>query len=339
MGHRDLRANRVLPTLARRSHVLFAFALMLMLGMADLARADADAAVDTNVETVANPIGVPVVESVAVPVAMPLDATSVPEENDENAVVEAEDHPTGNWLPTTPGARSTYVYIRERSRAVEGQAAEVEKLRGTRIDEVAARDPGTSDDVIRIDSKLHAKSSKTNGEVIETHTSFYRVTGTRVELVAERSADPTSATDVMTRYDVPLSILESNAEPGQRWQVGVRSQRDLHTNLEGEVLGVQAVETPAGHFEQCLVIRLTGQISGVVEAYGTRMEVPSGDITITRWYAPGAGLVLAKEERSQTLVLEDGTQMNYSERTQFALRSAETETAVTPAAPQPALAH
>ena len=84
------------------------------------------------------------------------------------------------------------------------------------------------------------------------------------------------------------------------------------------------------------MIRLTGEISGVVEAYGTRMEVPSGEVSVTRWYAPGHGLVLAKEVRSQKLVLEDGTEMDYSERTQYALRSAETPiaSALAPAEPQ-----
>lgn len=36
------------------------------------------------------------------------------------------------------------------------------------------------------------------------------------------------------------------------------------------------------------------------------MEVPSGDCSVTRGYAPGFGLVLAKEERSQSPVHEDG---------------------------------
>ena len=84
---------------------------------------------------------------------------------------------------------------------------------------------------------------------------------------------------------------------------------------------------------------MTGETSGVLEAYGTRMEVPSGDVTLTRWYAPGHGLVLAKEERNQVVVLEDGTQIEYSERTRFALRSAETSiparagSVIAPAAP------
>jgi hypothetical protein len=135
----------------------------------------------------------------------------------------------------------------------------------------------------------------------------------------------------LVHYEVPLPVLEAAAEPGQRWSVGVRSQQDLHTDLDGEVLGVQDVQTPRGRFEGCLVIRLTGQISGVVEAYGRRMEVPTGDFSLTQWYAPGVGLVLAKQEISQTLVLEDGKSMEYSERAQFALRSTELASAAAPA--------
>lgn len=242
------------------------------------------------------------------------------------------------WIPTRPGTRSTYAYVQERARTLEGQPAEIERVKGTRIDEIAVHDPTFGSNVVRVESNLRARSSAAKSEIVEANTRYYRVTGTRVELLAERIPDPMTANPRLTRYEVPLSILESKAEPGQRWQVGVRSERDLHTNLEGEVLGVQAVDTPAGRFEQCLVIRLTGEISGVVEAYGTRMEVPDGDITVTRWYAPGHGLVLAKEERNQTLVLEDGSTMDYSERTQFALRSTDlpkSETGSTPAALEP----
>jgi len=89
------------------------------------------------------------------------------------------------------------------------------------------------------------------------------------------------------------------------------------------VLGVQDAQTPLGLFERCLVVRIQGKIAGVIEANGNRMEVPEGSFTATEWYAPGVGPVLIKEELTQTIVLEDGTTLEYSERTQFALRSTE----------------
>ena len=62
------------------------------------------------------------------------------------------------------------------------------------------------------------------------------------------------------------------------------------------------------------------------------MDVPSDDCSVTRGYAPGFGLVLAKEERSQSLVHEDGSTIEYSERAQFALRSTEPVPPPVPAA-------
>jgi len=80
------------------------------------------------------------------------------------------------------------------------------------------------------------------------------------------------------------------------------------------------------------VIQFTGQTPGVVEVYGQRMEVPFDDDSVTRGYAPGFGLVRAREERSQSLVHEDGSTIEYSERAQFALRSTEPVPPPVPAA-------
>lgn len=232
---------------------------------------------------------------------------------------------------TEVGRRWTYTYVREQTRTLPGGNPEVEKLHGTRVDEITGRSPEFGEGVVRVQSSSRGRASSSPAESIEEHVGFYRALGSSYQLVAEQVPDPTSGTAALVKYEAPLSMLEAAAEPGQRWSVGVRTRRDLHTNLEGEVLGVQDAQTPHGLFERCLVIRLTGQISGVVEAYGSRMEVPSGDFTITEWYAPGVGLVLAKEEFSQILVLEDGTSMDYSERTQFALRSTEPAAAAAPA--------
>ncbi|MBW2723681.1 MAG: hypothetical protein JRE71_04780 [Deltaproteobacteria bacterium] len=229
------------------------------------------------------------------------------------------------------GRRWTYVFKSERTSTVAGGEPEVEKLHGTRVDEITGLAPELGEGVVRMLSSSRGRSASSPNELNEVRAGFYRAAGASLQLVAEQASDPTAGLAPLVQYEAPLSVLEAAATPGQRWSVGVRSERDLHTSLEGEVLGVQDVQTPYGLFERCLVIRLTGQISGVIEAYGSRMEVPSGDFSVTQWYAPGVGLVLAKEEISQTLVLEDGKSMDYSERSQFALRSTESTTAAAPA--------
>lgn len=239
------------------------------------------------------------------------------------------------WVPTEVGKRWTYVYVSERTRDTGDGTPTTEKIRGTRVDEVTALAPEFGQDVVRVRSRLLGQQTSDATGSTEERVGFFRVVGSSYQLVAEQSTHPASGITSLVEYESPLALLESGAQPGQRWKVGVRSRGDLHTDLEGEVLGAQDVQTPYGFFERCLVIRLTGQISGIVEVNGSRMEVPTGDLTLTEWYAPGVGLVLAKEERSQTLVFEDGTSMEYSERTQFALRSTDSAVAAVPASVEP----
>lgn len=239
------------------------------------------------------------------------------------------------FMPTEIGRRWTYVYVREQIRDTGDGNPIVEKLRGTRIDEITAAAPEFGENVVRVRSGLQGRlAAGTAGstETSEERVGFFRHSGSSYQLVAEETTDPASGVTSLVQYALPLSLVESGAQPGQRWKVGVRSDGDLHTNLEGEVLGTEDVQTPKGLFKRCLVVRLTGQISGVVESYGSRIEVPTGDFTLTEWYAPGVGLVLAKKELKQTFVFEDGTSMEYSERTQFALRSTDEAVSPVPAA-------
>ncbi|MFT5441213.1 MAG: hypothetical protein ACI8W3_000253 [Myxococcota bacterium] len=238
------------------------------------------------------------------------------------------------WTPSAIGNRWTYIYVSERQRAVGENEPVIEKVRGTRVDEITATAPGMGDDVFRLTTTLLGRSTASPAETSSEQTRYFHLSDSSYELVAEDIVNSVTAATKLVYYDAPLAVLVAQAQPGQRWTVGVRSEGDLHTKLEGEVLGIQDAETPSGTYEDCLVVRLTGQVSGVVEAYGTRMEVPSGDITVTTWYAPGVGLVLAKEERSQVLLMEDGTSIEYSERSQFALRSRRTA-AASPAAITP----
>ena len=263
-------------------------------------------------------------------VSASLSLVAVPANSNEETEHEPVEKRT--WVPTDVGRRWTYLFVSERSIARSGEEPHVEKLRGTRVDEISGLAPEIGENVIRVQSRLVGRTAGDASGSSDEKTGFYRATPSSYQLVAERTLDPTSGSAPLVRYEVPLAMLELTAEPGQRWKVGVRSQGDLHTDLEGEVLGVQNAQTPHSLFENCRVIRLSGQISGVIEVYGERMEVPSGDYTVTQWYAPGMGLVLAKEELRQTLVRGDGSSMEYSERNQFALRSVEPADAQVPAA-------
>ncbi len=89
----------------------------------------------------------------------------------------------------------------------------------------------------------------------------------------------------------------------------------------GEVIGIQDARTPAGLFEQCLVVRYTVELSGTLEVPGVgAMDVVEGHAVVTEWHAKGIGLVLAKEELSETLVGPNGAEVVAEMKSQSALK-------------------
>jgi hypothetical protein len=272
------------------------------------------------------------------PVADPIARASAP-------VPAASGASPARWiLPFEIGQRWTYVFVRERSRSMAGAEneaearaeveieSEVEKQRGTLTVEIAAPAPEYGEGVVRMHSILQVSEFGSTGAEPEESESFVRNGSEGIALVAEEMNNPVEGKSRLTRYPVPLRMLDAGASADEPWSVGVREQGGMKTELAGRILGVQDVQTPRGLFERCLVVRLEGAVSGVVEAHGSRTEIPDGRYTSTEWYAPGVGRVLVKQEISQTLVLEDGSEVLYSERIQFALRET---TATVPAAPEP----
>ena len=304
-------------------------------------------ALSANAESATGPIDAPASEHLASAKGQESDATSLslplsdtsplstatdatpPVQTIANSFEHAAGPHAGNWPAFDVGRSWTYVFVQERSRSLGGASPEIEKLRGTRVDKITAEAPEFGQNVIQMQSRMHGRNDGDPGgaETREEFSRFYRSFGQVHQLIAEDTGRTGPGSRGLTQYETPLRMLESGIEVGQEWQVGVRHRGDLHTRLVGELLGVQDVQTPAGLFERCLVVRIRGEISGVIEAYGSRMEVPDGTSTETVWYAPGVGRVLTKLELVQTLILEDGQTLEYSERTQFALRSTEGPTA------------
>ena len=233
--------------------------------------------------------------------------------------------------PLEPGRRWTYTYVRERTRGEPGGKPEVESFRGTLVDQIVGVASSFGPDAVELRSTLRGQAETTRGEaeteskpvVLERRTSLetadgghgYRVLGIEAE-------DPLSGRQ-RSRFEPPLRQLIGEREVGKRWLVGEVDIGGLRTRIEGEVLGTQDAKTPAGVYERCLVVRYSGKLSGRVDAFGSSIEVRDGSVVATEWYAPGVGVVLAKEETRQTLVLADDTIVEFSERTQYALREAE----------------
>ena len=90
------------------------------------------------------------------------------------------------------------------------------------------------------------------------------------------------------------------------------------------MVGLQDAHTPAGLFEKCLVVRYTVELSGSLEIPGAGMlDVTDGKLVVTEWHAKGVGLVLAKEELSQTLTGPNGVEIIAGMKAQSALKQLE----------------
>jgi hypothetical protein len=128
------------------------------------------------------------------------------------------------------------------------------------------------------------------------------------------------AAELTAQPDVPpRDVLRFPLTTGQSWQAtthpyAIRRLVPFGGNLTGryslsltftvEQVGV-AVDTPAGRFENCVMI--IGE--GTLEVYGdARRGFISVPVIHTEWYAPGVGLVkLEREETVDTELFSGGT--------------------------------
>jgi hypothetical protein len=155
-----------------------------------------------------------------------------------------------------------------------------------------------------------------SGEVRDTETRrIAAIGGDRIEIEIRRASRPddferrilTSAREgVLTRvpnqpvlaFDPPLPEFRFPLQIGERWEQRVRARvsadgRILERVLvQGEVLGVESVETPAGRFEAFKVRRGIWLNDGDYFRTGNH-------IVETDWYSPAVGAVVRHEEQSR----------------------------------------
>jgi hypothetical protein len=230
----------------------------------------------------------------------------------------AEGAPAPRWMPLEPGSRWSYVVLREQSRESEGREEVVETLRGTRVDEVVATEGG-----LEIRSQVRTRAEGAPSENVERERRFVEATAGGYRVLAEEAPGALGGAPQRVRFDPPLTPLRADVDAGQSWAIGVDQRGGMRTELRGEILGVQDARTPAGLFERCLVVRTTGSLTGSVDVSGERIQVREGKSERTEWYAPGVGLVLAKEDRERHLELPDGQAVVLRERVEYALEGAE----------------
>ena len=225
------------------------------------------------------------------------------------------------WMPVEIGAKKTFVHAQDRVLKTAGESLGEERWLGTR-EEWVLRAPGQVADAtaeMRVTTRLRASGE---GEQVETQRLFvsptasaYQIHSAELEVNGQRYA---------IEYPRPAVALKENAQPGEKWHVSSEDVAGLRGETWGEVIGIQDARTPAGLFEQCLVVRYTVELSGTLEIPDVGgMDVAEGRMVVTEWHAKGIGLVLAKEELSETLIGPNGVEVVAEMKAQSSLKEFE----------------
>ena len=225
----------------------------------------------------------------------------------------------GSWAPVQPGTEKLYVHVVERSISTESPSSEKvtreEHLRGSLHEAVL---PANEPDVAELRLTTRVSSGKGQLDQTETVRHLVRPTDTGYDLLLSNFEMLGKRRDM--RYAPGSSVLPSNPVRGVVWDSGKAQLGDLRMATRGQVLGNQTVKAPAGTYEDCLVVRYHGVMQGKLETEpGLYAQFPEGRTTRTEWHAPGVGLVMAKEETRQVVVV-GVTRTEVVTKTQTALR-------------------
>jgi len=213
---------------------------------------------------------------------------------------------SGQWMPLEIGAHKTFVHRQDRTLRSHGESLGDERWVGTREEEVLRASDGIEG--VTAELRVTTRVASEAGEQVELQRMFvsptasaYRIHSSELEANGQRYA---------VVYPRPAVVLREGARVGERWHVSSEEVAGLEGDTWGEVVGLQDARTPAGLFEQCLVVRYTVELSGTLQVDGAgSFDVTDGTMVVTEWHAKGFGMVLAKEQLSEKLVGTDGTEI------------------------------
>ena len=224
------------------------------------------------------------------------------------------------WMPVEIGSKKVFVHRQDRTLETHGESLGDERWLGTR-EEWVLQAPGEIPDAsaeLRVTTRLRGEG----GEEVETQRLFVSPTASAYRIhAAELEANGQRYT---IEYPRPALALAEHARAGEKWHVSTEDVAGLRGDTWGEVVGIQDAHTPAGLFEDCLVVRYTVELSGTLEVPGAgTMAVSNAKLVVTEWHAKGVGLVLAKEELSETLTSPTGFEIVAGMKSQSALKQFE----------------
>ncbi len=225
------------------------------------------------------------------------------------------------WQPLRTGLRWTYKASGVDTFTFGGmtQTVNVEGTRKVLVREPSAELPGSPYEIVE------TRAIRTEGEPGTTDTtirSWVRGNERGLQGFGVEFEDPFSGVErVMVRYEPPLQYLPPNPRVGQTWHVGVEKLDGVRIDLQGEIVGLRDVKTPAGLHRGCLQVSYSGPISGSLASPEGPLRIQRGTVTMTSYYARGIGPVREEEHQDLTLSMPNGMLIQGTSRAQYLLES------------------
>jgi len=240
---------------------------------------------------------------------------------ESNELEFATEIPPGNpFLPSDPhrrtgggpvqpieiGTRILYRKSLERSLYTEGLLARVIRYRGDRSEEMlaAAEGHGAARFEIRSSQRLSAEAGvpdihETQRHYVVPNPTAYMLEASELAVAGQRR---------IARQPGGSEVLASDLRQGKKWPAGIHYVDGLAFEREGEVMGVQGIDSELGRFEKCLVVRYTSRLVRPGSSpTGDGARVTAGRLVTTEWFARGLGLVRSKQQGDLRLSDAHGT--------------------------------
>ena len=202
------------------------------------------------------------------------------------------DSASTDYFPLAPGLNWQYRLVRstmdgtaELRHAITARAPGREGIAGVRVSL-----SGATHEYVRDDDGLHRVKNRTSGTMPE---------GSAVEKSLVLPSRPQTGTRWQSVS--ATTVLENSGPP---WETLFRV--NVTVPMTYEVESMQAtIETPAGTFSRCMVIRGHGATRADI---GSNIGITNVSVSSREWFAPGVGLVrMERTESSSVDALKEGS--------------------------------
>ena len=207
------------------------------------------------------------------------------------------------WRPLSVGARSVFDVQLEEQADADVRKRRVRRVASV-VETVAARGGASGAERTWFEVRTERRSPDIGGERRRGAAAWLSAEGAALREMARARAED----DTPMRHAAPLLWIPAHVEPGSAWGVGTLALAEGDLTLAGAAAAGGAVETPAGRFEDCLLLRYEGAYAAAPRSGGAgEARLAGGRFESREWLARGVGTVRAEIVRELRIEADPGS--------------------------------